>query len=141
VLAGLAAAGVLVGGGTAQAGTAPAGSPRWTAGAPVEAGPATAKAARKPLRAERRTDVDAIVCGTSVEYPGGSTITITVTHKNCSDAAPVLTPTASASDGSGTITYASACQEFLPGEAWSWKIAPDLLSRRPTFIYRVTECV
>ena len=50
-----------------------------------------------------------------------------------------LAPTATAADGSVSVTYTSACQVFLPGEAWYWTMTPDL-ARRPTFIYSVTPC-
>lgn len=100
--------------------------------------PAAAKAAKKPLRAERRTDIDAVACGTSIEHSGGSDASVVVTHYNCSDTAVRLALTAGTSDG--TVTLTSECQEFLPGEAWYWEVSPNLSGRRPTFIYRVTEC-
>jgi hypothetical protein len=131
VLAGLAAAGILVSGGPVQA--VP---DRRTGNATAEAGQDSAKAMKKPLRAERRTDIDALPCGMLIE---GDT-TIAVTYYNCTDARLLLAPTATATDGSGTTVYTSACQEFLPGEAWFWEITPDALARRPTFIYGVTGC-
>ena len=123
-------AGVLVSGSPAQAGPVH-GSGEATAGA-------AATAMRKPLRAERRTDIGDLACGTSTEYASGSNATITVTHYNCTDTSLTLALTGVASDGAITLT--SACQEFLPGEAWFWEVAPGIAARRPTFIYRVTEC-
>ena len=108
-------------------------------GSPVQASPETAKAAKKPLRAERRTDFDALACGTTIE-PGSGDSTTDVTYYNCTDTTLVLAPTVSASDGSATVTYTSACQDFLPGEAWFWEMTSGVSARRPTFIYGVTEC-
>jgi hypothetical protein len=105
-----------------------------TGGATAEAATAAAK---KPLRAERRTDLDAVACGTSVDQLSGDAVA--VTYYNCSGTALELAPTATASDGSGSVTYTSVCQEFQPGEAWFWEITSDL-ARRPTFIYSVTAC-
>jgi hypothetical protein len=130
----LAAAGMLVGAGPAQA--VP---DRSTAVAAADAGAATAQAARKPLRAERSTDIADTACGTSIDPPDGADSTVEVTHYNCTNTTLHLALTVSASDGSSTLT--SECQQFLAGEAWFWSVtAADLSARRPTFIYRVAAC-
>jgi hypothetical protein len=124
-------AGVAVIGSPAQAS-----SGRQAADATAETASA-GTAARKPLRAERRTDIDAIACGTSIE-PSGVGSTVVVTHYNCSDSALALAMTAQASDGS--VAFTSECQQFLAGEAWYWEITSPVAARRPTFLYRVAGC-
>jgi hypothetical protein len=130
VVAGVVTAGILVSGGPGQADPV---------GANGNAGPAGATVAKKPLRAERRTDIVDLACGTSVELPSGSDTTVTVTHYNCTGTTLDLALSVETSDGGVVAT--SECQEFLSGEAWSWGISANSTARRPTFIYRVTGCV
>ncbi|MEU4420517.1 hypothetical protein AB0F81_07815 [Actinoplanes sp. NPDC024001] len=106
------------------------GNPAQASGATATAESAAAKAAKKPLRAERRTDFDAIACGTSIEQGGDSTI---ITHYHCSGTDLALALTARNSDGS--VAFTSECQQFLAGEAWYWEI-----TRSPVFLYRVAGC-
>ena len=140
VPAGLAAAALLITGGAAQAGP-DGGSGKETTSVTAEAGTHTATAARKPLRAERRSDVAALQCWTTVYQPGGSGTTIYVVYENCGATAAYLTPASSAANGSGTFTYVGWCQPVGPGEAWQWTITPDWFPPTPTHGYTLTNCL